>query len=90
MKRLMKVFEGISDSAISEYFEENTKDYNAVDNYALNALDINLTKDEAMFLLSMLLLDKKINNSNDRFHYIEKKIDEYEGNDPEEKNNENA
>ena len=79
MKEL-KVFEAIIDEAASEYFSENTKDAEAVKEYAENGMNIYLSDAEAEFILGYLrdyqrqYEEGMIISSGDYYHDFEKPL----------------
>jgi hypothetical protein len=65
MKDLIKVFDSIADSAASEYFENNSTP-NGVYDYAFNAMNMCLSKNECDILSKLLLLQNKAKETNDQ------------------------
>lgn len=82
---MLKVAEGIMDSAAEEYRAENLSGIIAVQNYAENGLNIHLTDKEANIVLEYCramqarLGAGEIPGSNDWYHDFEKPIREYCG-----------
>jgi hypothetical protein len=80
MNKLLTVFEGIIDDAAEEYRCENLASADSVDDYAINALGINLTSEESQ-LIYELAIDYvtresagEIIGSDDYYHDFQEKL----------------
>jgi len=79
LNKLQQVAEGILDTSAAEYFEQNTKDYYAVQDYAENGLDITLTDDEAEKVREVLVAydsNEELHGSgNNYYHHVIKALE---------------
>lgn len=78
-EKMFSVFEGIIDSAASEYFDYNTANTDRIDDYATSC-EISLDSDRLNFLLQKFQEYKNTppDGTNDFYHRFEKEIFEYE------------
>jgi hypothetical protein len=80
MTRLLKVAEGILDSAASEHLEDNLSSINSVQAYAENGCEIPLSDDEAKNVLNACKAwvdgteRGKLNGSNDYYYAVKKPL----------------
>ena len=80
MTSLLKVAEGILDSAASEYLEDNLSSIDSVQAYAENGCEISLSDDEAKKVLNACKAwvdgteSGKLNGSNDYYYTVKKTL----------------
>jgi hypothetical protein len=80
MSKLLKVAEGILDSAASECLEDNLSSTDSVQAYAENGCDVNLSGDEAKVVLEACIAwvdgteSGKLNGTNDYYYTVTKPL----------------
>jgi hypothetical protein len=80
MTSLLKVAEGILDSAASEYLDDNLSSIDSVQAYAENGCEISLSDDEATEVLNACRAwvegteSGKLNGTNDYYYTVKKSL----------------
>jgi len=70
MNNLVKAFEGISDSAASEYYTINAASVESVITYAQNGLDISLSDEDAQRVFAALKQNEIAVGTNNYDHIV--------------------
>ncbi|MFR9719888.1 hypothetical protein ACL00X_11080 [Aeromonas diversa] len=76
MSNLYEIAEAIMDSAAAEYRDENLATAVAVEDYAFNAMGVNITTEQAELIRSTLqsYIDSNPSSSNDWHHMVKVKL----------------